>query len=162
MRNSDTLLKLVSDGNHEDALIARALDALQEDAGCQLLSAVLAVATAWRAGCDARDLRDATAAIADGSPYRGALLSAIAACAFPDFPTSLTAVVVEGDCPPVFLETSEQEDGGWFGPMTCTVGCRWILARVADEKEKDSAAAEALETVGLSTRSKRKNGRASA
>jgi len=136
MRNSDMLLAAVSSGDATDNTISAALDALREDASCDLLGAVLAVARTWRAGVDARDLARATAAIAEGSPFRTAVLSKIAEYARPDFPTSLTAIVVEGATPPLFHETSEIENGGWFGPMTCTVGCRWVLDAVDCERER--------------------------
>ena len=136
MRNSDMLLTALSSGDPSDKTTSAALDALREDAGCDLLGAVLTVTRAWRAGVDARDLAQATAAVADGSPFRVAVLSEIAGYARPDFPTSLTVVVIEGESPPLFHEVSNEPDGGWFGPMTCTVGARWVLGVVSKERDR--------------------------
>jgi hypothetical protein len=130
VKDSDMLLAAVSAGDSADTTISAALDALQEDARCDLIGAVLCVARAWKAGCDARDLTRATQAVSEGAPHRAAILSAIAACAWPDFPTQMTIVVMEGDSPPCFPDIPTPSRGDWFGPCTATVGAKWVLAHL--------------------------------
>lgn len=133
MKNSDMMLAAVSSGDGSDGTVSAALDALREDASCDYLGAVLAVARAWRAGEDARTLKTATEALAVGGPYRETLLDFIRPYMFPHTATTLDVYVVDGDFPPWYPDPTYGQDDIFTGPMQCSVGARWIL-RVLEEQ----------------------------
>lgn len=132
MTDSQLILATITSGVQDDATTAAALDAIREESGGTLLSAVLEVARAWHAGRNARDLAEANTYLAADSTLREALVQATALeCHNVTEGAHITLVVEEGDRRPEAIDTSLFADGVWMGMYHVRVGALWIK-RVAN------------------------------
>lgn len=127
MTSSEILLKQITDGEDGDDLVSMALDAIREDEGVSLLTAVMHVASARTAGRNARELAEAAKHLAKDSPIAEALSQAIAAeCLNVPPGASLTIITEEGDHWPRAVDTSLMCDAKWVRMFHVSVGARWV------------------------------------